>query len=201
MKQKLLLVLTLLCFSFSSSLIAQCEQADWVYLNTQDVGQVEVSWWSNNPGKNYTIEYGIAGFSKGSGEFVPGMNDDNGYTEITILGLESSTEYDFYLVENCDLNNQTIAISNSITTLGDCESTNYLSISNEGIGEVRLYWNTYHKEQSFTIEYGLAGFTPGEGIEVTGTNNNNGYTNVTSIPFPGVKPAKPYSMVKLCPLW
>lgn len=57
-------------------------------------------WNSGNPGATYTVEYGPAGFAPGTGTVVTGVVGVDGPPAL-ISGLDPSTQYDAYVVEDC----------------------------------------------------------------------------------------------------
>lgn len=59
-----------------------------------------VNWTSANTGAAYSIEYGPAGFTPGTGSVITGVNGVDG-PPVTINGLTLLTEYDLYLQEDC----------------------------------------------------------------------------------------------------
>ncbi len=73
----------------------------------------DVEWTTVGDETQWTVEYGPAGFTLGSGttEVV------NGTPSTTISGLESMTEYDFYVIANCSDSDSAIAGPVSATTV------------------------------------------------------------------------------------
>ncbi|MBK8498521.1 MAG: hypothetical protein IPL52_06805 [Flavobacteriales bacterium] len=59
-----------------------------------------LNWSSANPGPQYTIEYGPAGFTPGSGTIITGTYGVNG-PPVTLSGLTISTNYELYIQEDC----------------------------------------------------------------------------------------------------
>jgi hypothetical protein len=59
-----------------------------------------VNWTSANTNATYTIEYGPAGFTPGTGTLITGTYGVDG-PPVTINGLALATEYDLYLQEDC----------------------------------------------------------------------------------------------------
>jgi hypothetical protein len=59
-----------------------------------------LSWTPANPNGSFTVEYGPAGFTPGSGTVITGAVGVDG-PPVTITGLELATGYDVYLTESC----------------------------------------------------------------------------------------------------
>ena len=60
---------------------------------------IDVSWTGGPNATSYTVEYGIAGFTQGSGSTTTSST-----TSATITGLTSYTVYDFYVQADCGTN-------------------------------------------------------------------------------------------------
>jgi hypothetical protein len=94
----------------------------------------DVSWISNNTpntGHTWDVEYGPAGFTPGTGTVVAGLT----VTMTTITGLDSATDYEFYVTENCDGTDGSsdASAAGAFTTLPDyCGGDQY--VDNGGIG-------------------------------------------------------------------
>ncbi len=71
-----------------------CATPTDVIIDNATASSVTLSWTST--GSDWTIEYGAAGFSQGSGTQVEADNKP-----FTINGLNSNTAYDFYVRNNC----------------------------------------------------------------------------------------------------
>ena len=56
--------------------------------------------WMNGPNNMYSnIEWGVAGFSQGSGSLIMGFNQGSG--SLMLNGLTTGTSYDFYVQDSC----------------------------------------------------------------------------------------------------
>ena len=72
-----------------------CPKPSLLAASNVGASDVELSW-SSGGASNWQIEYGIAGFSPGSGTLVNVSSNP-----ATISGLSSNTTYDFYLRDSC----------------------------------------------------------------------------------------------------
>jgi len=86
--------------NFSLELACQtCAGPSGIFSSATDDGAF-VYWESLNPGSTYSIEYGLLGFTQGTGTVVTGtVNGSSPVAEIS--GLAADTEYAFYLHEEC----------------------------------------------------------------------------------------------------
>lgn len=62
--------------------------------------QAVVQWTTSNPGAQFVIEHGPAGFAPGTGTVITGQNGTDG-PPVTISGLTEETDYAMYLHEQC----------------------------------------------------------------------------------------------------
>ncbi len=117
--------------------------------------------WSKSTTNRTFIEYGPKGFTVGTGEKVETYSNT-----ITISSLEELTEYDFYLTEECDdLSLSDTENSTSISTKPFCElAMSFRSIKPYKLNQVELTGVNVDIDGEWQLEYGLKGFTPGDGI-------------------------------------
>jgi len=59
-----------------------------------------MNWTTANPGGTFSVEYGPAGFTPGTGTVINGTTGVDG-PPVTLAGLSLSSDYDVYLIENC----------------------------------------------------------------------------------------------------
>ena len=71
-------------------------------------GTAELSWTSNSGAPNFQLEWGIAGFELGTGSVVDGAYGVDG-PPVTIDGLSSENNYDFYVVDVCGFGETSLA--------------------------------------------------------------------------------------------
>ncbi|HFA49417.1 MAG TPA: hypothetical protein ENJ95_10425 [Bacteroidetes bacterium] len=131
----------------------------------------DLGWTSGGSGETtWDIEWGPAGFAKGSGTVVPGVTS-NPYT---LSGLSFNTAYDFYVRADCgggDMSTWTGPFS--FTTLATCIAPNTLTATNLTTTSADLGWTSGGSgESSWDIEWGSTGFPKGSGTTVAGVTSN-----------------------------
>ncbi len=72
-------------------------------MDSVTTNSITISWTDNlndpAPNTEYTIEYGLIGFTQGTGTILTNQSNP-----ATITGLNAQTQYDFYVQANCDVN-------------------------------------------------------------------------------------------------
>jgi len=96
--------------------------------------------WSNTA-SNYEVEYGVSGFTLGSGQLVSASND----TSITITSLVPNTGYDVYIRAICSANDSSAWSAAYSFTLDSTVSINQFSKS-----DINVYPNPNNGR--FTLE-------------------------------------------------
>lgn len=126
-----------------------------------------ISWTSNSENVSFQIEYGETNFELGNGNVLSSNNNS-----ITITGLNSGINYSLYVrtVCNNDFSNW-VGPVNFSTPEETCVAPTDLQVFNIDSNYAEFYWNTQNNIISSTIEYGEAGFTLGQGISNTTSNN------------------------------
>lgn len=114
---------------------------------------------------SFKIEYGPAGFTKGTGISMTTSN-----TVSDIAGLIPSTSYDVYITGICDgiENNAFYKLSNVTTRESRCTGNTELDFFQFNPNELILqflYRDSFPSH--YEVEYGLAGFTLGTGTRIT----------------------------------
>ena len=118
---------------------------------------------SNDPAVN--IEYGLSGFSLGNG-----TTRSTSQNSISIGGLASDTSYDFYVQALCSVNNTQSNVG-SFTT-NECNTPLNLSVSEITADSAIVHWENPNVNQDVTVEYGITGFSPGNGTVITASQNS-----------------------------
>lgn len=110
---------------------------------------------------NYTIEYGVSGFSLGTGT-TQTINDN----AFTATGLQENTSYDFYVKTNCSSTNSSNYSSVlTDTTQENCYTPDYVSLSSTNTCSFEINWDNF-EGSAWQIEYGESGFTLGTGTTI-----------------------------------
>jgi hypothetical protein len=125
-----------------------------------------LSWEHSSAQDTWDIEVGLDGFTPGTGneEFLFSGIQDNPYT---IAGLTPETEYDVYIMSDCDA----LGTSNwvgpvDLNTLNPCPEVWDIVVSDIGEYGATVTWTSVYYQDTWNIEVGLPGFTPGNGEEV-----------------------------------
>ncbi|HXK81149.1 MAG TPA: fibronectin type III domain-containing protein [Bacteroidales bacterium] len=125
-----------------------------------------LSWEHSSAQDTWDIEVGLDGFTPGTGneEFLFSGVQDNPYI---ITGLTPETEYDVYIMADCGA----LGYSNwvgpvDLNTLNPCPDVWDIIVSDIGEYGATVAWSSIYYQDTWNIEVGLPGFTPGNGEEV-----------------------------------
>ncbi len=134
------------------------------------LNSVDLSWIAGDTETDWEIEYGLAGFTQGTG-----IIEQIAINPYILSGLNSSTNYDVYLRANCGINpgdDDSLWVGPiNFTTLVSCPAPTNLSSTNITLNSVDLSWIAGSTETAWEIEYGSSGFTQGTGTVVQTTTN------------------------------
>ena len=133
-----------------------------------------ISWTDNDPTHTaWTVYYKASTESDWSFESASA-------TTLDLTGLDPETTYDVYVITDCGtaVDNPDATLTIHFTTLVACPAPQNLTVSNIGMTSATVTW--FSNADSYTIEYGEAGFTPGEGTTVTVTGNTYDLTGLTT---------------------
>ena len=132
----------------------------------------------NVSANSFEIEYGLAGFSQGSGSKV---TTSNNYYEFE--NLENATSYDFYVTSICSTTERSKAakLLSVTTNPSTCTGTVSAEISQGGLDVIDIDLDYSEGSiDSWIIEYGTQGFTLGTGT-VKVVNGYDSYANIENI--------------------
>ncbi len=121
--------------------------------------------WATGGASNWNMEYGIQGFTPGSGTFV--YNVPNPYT---LSGLTPGTDYDFYVRDSCGSNNLSTWVGLQNFRTLSCPSPTGLTLDSIAQTSAKLSWIT-GGASNWDVEYGIQGFIPGSGTFVYNVSN------------------------------
>ena len=89
------------CYTYvdnlSIDLIPTCPKPTHLTVSAPTTTSLNLSWTENGTASNWVVEYGIAGFTQGTGSTV----NVQGTPSTTITGLSASSTYDFYVKSVC----------------------------------------------------------------------------------------------------
>ena len=127
---------------------------------------VVVAWTENGSATDWVIEYGVSGFTIGTGTQVSTTDNPD-----TLLGLDPVETYDVYVWSDCGSGDLSDTISGSFTTQPSCLAPTDLVFSEEGADSVVVEWTANGTATDWVIEYGVTGFVIGSGTQVLTTDN------------------------------
>lgn len=130
-----------------------------------DIHEAVINWSSTAVVDGFELEYGVAGFTQGSGTLVTLTN--NTYA---LSSLSANTAYGVYVRSVCSNNAYGDWVSLTFTTLQDtCTSVLNLAVSTVDTipAGYELYWESSFEPEGWEVEYGLRGFAHGAGTMLT----------------------------------
>lgn len=155
--------------------IPPCDAPLAITLDTADTSSATISWISG--GSNlWNVEYGIAGFTQGSGTLV-----NTSSNPFTISNLDFGTDYEVYIQDTC----VNIGLSSWFgpfafsTPFPPCEVPSNLQADSVGFNDILISW-TSGGSNLWNVEYGLSGFSAGSGTLITTSSNP---FNITGLDF------------------
>ncbi len=101
-------------------------------------------------------------------------------TSVTLTNLTPETTYDVYVITNCATPEEVPDATHTIqfTTMVACPAPQNLAVSGITTNAATITW--FSNADSFTLEYGEAGFTPGSGTTVTTTETTYELTGLAT---------------------
>ncbi len=126
----------------------------------------DVTWDAAMDATSYTLEYGLVGFTPGTGTTITTSD-----LSVALTGLEQLTNYSVYIQADCGADGLSFNLG-PIMFMTDltCPPPSDLTLDNITAGSVDVSWTAAPTATSYIVEYGPAGFTPGTGMTVTTTD-------------------------------
>lgn len=126
----------------------------------------EVIWDAATDAISYTLEYGPAGFTPGTGTSITTSD-----LAASLTDLEELTNYSIYIQSDCGPDGFSFNLG-PIMFMTDftCPPPSDLTLNNITAGSVDVSWTAGPTATSYIVEYGPAGFTPGTGMTMTTTD-------------------------------
>jgi len=167
MKRFFLFLLVLVCIVSCSLDENNCDAPTQLSAEVEDHESVKLTW--DHPialpiATDFEIQYGPSGFSLGDGTFVISGNKRE-----TINNLIPNTSYDFYVRTLCrdgDISNWSQPMSFT-TNAFNCSPPIVSGLSSITDTSFNFIWSNFNSATSWDIEYGLSGFTIGNGTSIT----------------------------------
>lgn len=145
-----------------------CLPTSMLNASNMTFNSVDLGWTANGTGTTWNIEYGPTGFVQGNG------TEENGVVTnpYTLTGLDEGTTYDFYVQTECSTSDQSTWTGPfTFSTLIECGAPTNLAITNVGYDTSVVSWTASSGGTTWIIEYGVTGFTQGDGTEISTTDN------------------------------
>ncbi len=141
----------------------------------------KVSW---NPGAGntgYFLEYGLAGFTPGTGTKITGTYPAADSVEI-LTGLTANTSYDLYFGELCNNGNDSVSfpVAQTFKTTKLCSPPTNFMVGTILATQVNLTWNYAGTATNFKVLSGPVGGTPGAGGTATASGSPYTLTGLAS---------------------
>ncbi|WP_178985786.1 fibronectin type III domain-containing protein [Winogradskyella helgolandensis] len=169
------------CNNDDEDMVPVCDTVTNISSNSITDNSVTISWETANTSATYTVEYGISGFSLGSGITIPTTD-----TNIQITGLLAHTTYDIYIQTICSTNNTSLYTNIfSVTTLvpnvvpefktnlselnlfsGDLNELNITSKGFEYNLSTTLFSDYAHKQRIIALPEGTSMEHNGDGLPI-----------------------------------
>ena len=122
-----------------------------------------ISFVDNTPDHDsWTVYYRAANAGEEDEWFTAVTNE----TSVILTGLDPETTYNVYVITNCEISDEEVDATNTIqfTTSVACPAPQNFEVTSHSSSTVTLSW--FSNAESFIVEYGEAGFTPGTGTIV-----------------------------------
>ncbi|MBR9914559.1 MAG: fibronectin type III domain-containing protein [Algicola sp.] len=186
--KKLLSLVSIICLVYSCSSNDEtnnddptCGAPSNIASSAITTNSATINWSSSETSASYIIEYGETGFGLGNGTSVSSNN-----TNTTLNGLTSNTAYQVYVRTDCDENGLSSFTGpfNFTTIEQTCASPTDLQAFNITDTSASLIWLSDESSVTFDVEYGVSGFSIGNG---TVTTTSNSFIEIT-----GLTPSTPY---------
>lgn len=137
---------------------------DQLSVDSLHAGHAVISWQSTNSDSLWNLEYGISGFTQGTGNLMSGLTQPSA----TLNNLQPGTSYTVYVQDSCS-GNESGPWSDSLsftTPYPPCPAPQNLSAADITEESALLTWQGVPDALDYTVEWGESGFSLGSGDTV-----------------------------------
>ncbi len=145
----------------------QCDVAESIYVSDITETSAVLSW--SGDAYEYIVEYGYADFAKGQGDFVSGINDNN----VLLSELIPEVDYTAYIITKCGgMNLYSDPIYFTTQNSNQCDPVIEIFTDSISNNFARINWLNESENTHWNLEFGISGFTLGEGTFVDNLPEN-----------------------------
>ncbi len=147
--------------------LISCPAPSLLSSNTTYNATAVLHWTENATATQWQIEYGLAGFAIGTGTIINTTSNPD-----TIVGLQYSTNYDYYIRSICGPGDTSRwSPTGTFYTPVSCNTPYTTSSASTTATTATISWAINSPATQWEVEYGLAGFAIGTGItQLVSTN-------------------------------
>jgi hypothetical protein len=161
---------------FSWTAATFCAAPNGLGTATLGTTSATVDWTENGTSTDWTVEYGAAGFTPGTGTTMI----ISGTPNASFSGLTPDTDYCFYVQSNCGSTSDSASVwagPYCFTTTSTCPAPSNLNAINITSSAANLLFQAGGSETMWDIQWGNPGFAPGTGAELgsVGSTTDNPY--------------------------
>jgi len=153
-------------------------------VNAVNVGpdEADISWTMNGAETSWTIEYGPAPLTPGSGTTVVlGLGDVSIVGNIVtynLTGLANLTDFDVIVQADCGASVLSHGLIGSFQTLSSCPEPGTFALGALDNDSSTVSWVAGWSETTWNVEWGTAGFTPGTGSATVNVVNPDAFDTI-----------------------
>lgn len=149
--------------------------------NPTDATKANITWAANASADTWEVQYGVTGFTLGSGTIVSSSTPSK-----VITGLATAAAYNVYVRSNCSATQNSNWVGPIVINAAGVSTCNtpsaFTAVRNLNTQGV-LHWTAGGSETSWEIQYGAAGFAVGSGTSVTSTTTSKTITGLAATSY------------------
>lgn len=149
--------------TYALAVTGNCTPFTGFLIDSISAGSAKINWTPGASNTSFKVEYGVAGFTPGTGTTVTGNYPSTTQPPVVLTGLSANTAYDVWLEEYCNTGTDTVGFptAQGFTTTKLCAAPTAFTDSNLTSNSIDLGWAQAGSYNSAWILYGPAGTTPG----------------------------------------